>query len=158
MGANARHTGFTVVELLVVMATLSIISVYVVMKNDSVTDATLSSQAYKLASDIRHAQMLATTWGKRLRLTIVPGANGSYSVSCVTAGATAPCNASPVVDPATGQPFSVSLQKGAVLGGPATLDFSSLGQPGGAASYTLSGSSTSTVSVAALTGHVTVSP
>jgi hypothetical protein len=52
--------------------------------------------------------MLAITWNQPLRVTT---AAGSYSISCVTAGA-APCDVSPVVNPATGQAYLVNLEPG----------------------------------------------
>ena len=151
------QAGFTLIEVVVVIVILGIISVYATPKSVSTAEITLPSQAQKLASDIRHTQVLATSWGKSLRLSIITGSNGTYSVSCVTSGSS-PCDISPVVNPSGGS-FSVSLQKNVVLGGTSTVDFNSLGQPSAAATYTLTtGSSTITVSVAALTGFVTVSP
>lgn len=152
------QAGFTLIELIMVIVVLGIVSTYAVMRSGTPTEVTLPSQAETMASNIRHVQTLATTWGRSLRISVATGANGSYSVSCVTVGAS-PCNTSPVINPATGGTFSVSLQKNVVLGGTATLDFNSLGQPTTAASYSLSsGSSTKTVSVAALSGYVTVLP
>lgn len=150
--------GFTLIELVIVIVMISILSTYAIIKSATASEITLPSQAQKFASDIRHVQVLANSWGKSLRLSITPGTNGSYSVSCVTSDSS-PCNVSPVIDPASSSSFNVSLQKGVVLNGNSTLDFNSLGQPSAAASYTLtSGSSTITVSVATLTGFVTVSP
>lgn len=150
--------GYSLIELVVVIVILGIISVYASPRFISTGEVTLPSQAHKLASDIRHAQVLAITWGKSLRLSIAPGPNGSYSVSCVTTSSS-PCNSTPVINPAIGSSFNVVLQKSVVLGGTNSLDFNSLGQPSTAASYTLtSGNSSVTVSVAALTGFVTVSP
>ncbi len=143
------QTGFTLVELVLVIAVLGIMSVYVMTKGMAPAELSLPSQARKLASDIGHAQTLAYTSGKRMRLTIVTaGANGTYGVTCVTAPT--PCNTD----------FSVTLQKDVALAGtPSTLDFTSLGQPSAGASYTLtSGASTKTISVAPLTGFVMVSP
>ncbi len=147
--------GFTLVEMVMVIVLLAVMSVFVVMKSVSPADVTLPSQAQKMATDLRHAQTLASTWGTSLTVS----AGGSvYSVSCLTVSGSAPCNASPVIDPASGAAFNVGLQQGATFISPtsATLTFNSLGQPGAAASYTLSsGSSTSTVSVTATTGKVT---
>jgi type II secretory pathway pseudopilin PulG len=148
--------GFTLIELVMIIVMLSIVSVYVVMNNVSPAAVTLPSQAQKMAVDIRHVQTLATTWGRSLRINT---ANNTYSVTC-TSSVVAPCPSSTstnVIDPATGSSFSVALQNGVSLAGPATLDFSSLGQPSAAASYALSfGGNTRTVCVAGVTGLVNV--
>lgn len=118
-------------------------------------------QADRLRNDLRHTQMLALAWGQPLRLTTAAGA---YSVSCVSAGA-APCNASPVINPATGEPFSVSLEAGLTLSGPGfALDFDALGRPkNGAALLTASatlavagGGAVRNVLVQPITGFATV--
>ncbi len=140
--------GFTLVELVIVIVVLGIVSAYAVMKGVFPAEVTLPSQAQKMASDIRSAQTLAYTSGKRMCLAITAGI---YRVDCGTAGA-CPQSACP-------QSFSVTLEKGVVLGGgPTTIDFNTLGQPSAAASYTLTSGSSVTISVAALTGNVTVSP
>jgi len=143
------------IELIIVIVVLGILSAYAAMKTVSPADVTLPSQAQKMATDLRHAQTLASTWGASL---VVSAGGSAYSVSCLTASASAPCNASPVIDPASGAAFSVGLQQGVSFISPtsATLTFNSLGQPSAAASYTLSsGSSTNTVAVAAMSGKVT---
>ena len=151
------QTGFTLVELVIVIVVLGVMSAYATMKRSSPAEITLPSQAQKMASDIRHTQTLAYTWGKRMRLSVAtPGANGTYRVICFAG--TPACT--------TSNDFSVTLEKGIVLAG-STLYFNSLGQPSdssgspvaSATSYTLGSSSdTETVSVAALTGLVTVTP
>ena len=160
-----RMVGFTIVELIFVIVMVSILSVYAMMRSYSTGELSLPSQAQKMASDIRHAQTLATTQGKRLRITITAAANGNYKVlPCTVNAGVVTCTATPVTDPVTGAGFSVNLKNGVVLAGTATLDFSSLGQPldsSGAstsASYTLTSGSVETITVAALTGYVTVAP
>ncbi len=146
--------GFTVVELVIVIVVLGIVSAYAMMKAASPAELSLPSQAQKLAGDIRHAQTLAYTSGKHLRLTITPGVNGTYQVSsCVTVNG--------VVTSCPTTVFSGGVQEGValqVVAGPNPLDFTSLGQPSAAASYRLASSSTVKVSVAALTGLVHVCP
>ena len=72
-------------KILIVIVVLGIVSAYAMMKAASPAELSLPSQAQKLAGDIRHAQTLAYTSGKHLRLTITPGVNGTYQVSsCVT--------------------------------------------------------------------------
>jgi hypothetical protein len=105
--------------------------------------------------------MLAITWSQALRLNT---AATTYSVSCVTASATPPCNAAPVIDPANGRPYLVNLEPGLDLAGPGfALDLDALGRPkNGAAfiaanaTFTISGAGVArTVVVVPLTGFVT---
>lgn len=152
-----QQRGFTLVELIIVIVVIGIVSAYAIMKNSSPAAYALLSQAQTMASDLRHVQLLATTWGRSLRITAVSGVNGVYSVSCVNAGA-APCNVSPVLNPTTGSAFAVTVHD-AVLSGPASLDISSLGQPAAGAAYAISaGGTTMNVTVAPVTGFVVVSP
>ncbi len=146
--------GFTLVEMITVLAVLLIVSLYAVTKNGNSGAYSLLSQAETMASDIRHAQTLAATWGRSVRITTT---STGYSVSCVTTTGTSPCNVSPVIDPATGASFAVTLENGATLSPAGTLDISSIGRPSAAASYTLSaGTGSKTVNVAALTGFVSL--
>jgi hypothetical protein len=131
---------------------ISAVLVYVAVRTFQPTEALALQQAERLRNDLRRMQTLATTWGQALRLTV--GANG-YSISCVTASALPPCNASPVLDPATRNPYLVNLEPGLTLSGP-TLDIDPLGRPGGAATFTIAGGGVPrTVIVTAITGFAT---
>ncbi len=162
------QNGFTLVEIIIVVVVLGVMSAYAVMKGMPVAEVTLPSQAQKMASDIRQAQTLAYTTGKRMRLTIATGPNGTYSVACRTP-------TPPATSCATD--FSVDVQKGVALcgvvtTGDGTLNFNSWGQPldsldaSTSVSYTIKTATACsvstinmvTISVAALTGNVTVSP
>jgi type II secretory pathway pseudopilin PulG len=158
--APRSFSGWTLIELTIVLVVAAIL-VYVSVRAFQPKEALALEQAERLRNDLRRAQMLAITWGQALRITT---AAGSYSVACVTAAATPPCNASPVLDPATRAPFQVSLEPGLSLAGPGfTLDLDALGRPrNGAAliaanaTYTISGGGPSrTVTVAPFTGFVT---
>lgn len=148
------------IELIMVLIVLGVL-VAVTASRWNATDATAGYQADLLARNIRHMQILAMSWGQPLRLTV---ASPTYSVSCVTASTTAPCNASPVIDPAAGNAFSETLANNVTLAGVA-IDIDSLGRPvsGGALLtanrvYTLTaGAQTWSVTVAPLTGFTTVS-
>lgn len=129
--------GWTLAELVMVLVIASVLGYLAILRFRPLEVQSLQ-QADRLRNDLRHAQMLALTWGRPLRLT---SAAGSYSVSCVTAGA-APCNVSPVIDPATGQPFATTLESGLTLGGPATLDFDAIGVPSAGVTFTVSGGGT----------------
>jgi prepilin-type N-terminal cleavage/methylation domain-containing protein len=155
-GRRIASHGFTLIELVMVMAVVGVIAAYAVVNNLASGAYTLRSQAESLASNLRHAQAMATTRGRSLRVSLTAGTNGSYSVSCVTAGTT-PCDSSPVLDPATGTSFAITVQKGVSIAGPATLDIDNFGKPSAAATYTLTyGGSTFTVTVAPLTGYISI--
>jgi prepilin-type N-terminal cleavage/methylation domain-containing protein len=164
-------SGWTLIELVVVLAVLAIIT-YFGVRSFQPKEAIALQQAERLRNDLRHVQMLALTWGRPLRLT---AAATSYQVCCLDAAMTAclptppvppgPCTVpDPVVDPATGRPFLVALESGLTLG-LATLDFDALGRPwnGGAplpgpgpATFNINGASAArTVLVAPLTGFAT---
>lgn len=162
-GADEKRpaAGFTLTELVVILVIAGILAVVVLVRFDA-GQTTVGYHADRLARDIRHTQMLAIAWGRSLRMTT---AAASYQVACVTAGL-APCDVSPVRDPAGGEPFMVPMQNGVTLS-PASLDFDYLGRPVSAAGTLLStdvmftlasaGKPPSTVTVRSLTGFVVVS-
>ena len=120
---------------------------------------TLPVQAQALADLVRRAQSLAVVRGQRMGVSVATsGVNGRVAVACA---ASAPCNTD----------TSLTVSQGVVLSSASTIYFNSLGQPvngAGAAlqsdaSFTLSyqtgeNNATYTVTVAALTGRVSVSP
>lgn len=167
MRRTSDHSGFTLIEFIVVMLVISVLAVTVVVRVSAKNQSAAIIQADQLRRDISHIQMLALSWGVSLRLvTAVDGA--SYTVSCLTAAAGTACPSVGTVptDPATGQGFSVALADGVRIT-PAgnTLDFDSLGRPLSSGSlitanrtYTLTGSGTSaSVSVRPITGFAEVS-
>jgi prepilin-type N-terminal cleavage/methylation domain-containing protein len=167
-----RQAGLTLIDLLVVVVIVSILAAYGVMKMNSKGDDTLWYQAQRLARDIRHAQVLSSTWGRPLK--IVSTASGSvytYRVECVTPGSS-PCNASAgtaITDPATGNAFSVTLQYGVTLSPATTVYFDIQGRPVNSdgvtinytapiTTYSVTSSGTSvTLALAPVTGFLTVS-
>lgn len=141
-------SGFTLVELIIVIVVLGILSVYAIMTSVSPSELSLPSQAEKMASDIRYVQTLAHTTGKRMRLSMSFGLNGSYSIaSCDSVSS---CGTSVILG---------VVEKDIDLdGSPPTIDFDTLGRPSATATYTLSYGTVSskTVSVEPLTGFVTI--
>lgn len=154
-----RQGGFTLVELVMVMVITGILAAYAVGRYFAPAAVTGSSQAQRFARDLRHAQMLAASWGRQLVVTVNAG---DYQVACTAPAAVPPCNNNPVIDPATGVAFNVGLQDGATLAGPATVHFDSMGRPSTGAAptaatavYTLSaGGSSWTITVNPVTGLV----
>lgn len=168
-----RYAGWSLIELVVVLVVISVL-VFFAVRSYQPKDALALQQAERLRNDLRHVQMLAITWSESLRVTTVaeiPGANcppavaGRYEVRCVSGSATPPCNgANPVVDPATGRPYSISLECGFNISGPGfSLDLDTLGRPknganliGANATFTITGGSVArTVVVVPVTGFVT---
>jgi len=156
----SRVAGFTLLEVVIAVAMLAILVKFAMMKLVTPATLTLPVQAQSVADLIRRAQSLAVVRGQRMGVSVASsGANGRVAIAC--ANGTMPCNTD----------TSFTLSQGVVLGTTGALYFSSLGQPvdsSGAAlvgdtNYTLSyqtGASTTTftVTVAALTGRVTISP
>lgn len=156
-----------------VIVVISIL-VYVSLRAFQPKEAIALQQAERLRNDLRHIQMLALTWNRALRLTVV-GGGASYEVCCLDAAMAAclpnapvppaPCAVpSPVRDPATGLPYSIALEPGLVLAGPVfSLNFDAMGRPkNGAnliaanATFTITGAgSLRTVTVAPVTGFAT---
>jgi type II secretory pathway pseudopilin PulG len=155
----ASYAGWSLIELVVVLV-IGAVLVFFVARSYQPKEALALQQAERLRNDLRHVQMLAITWNRPLRVTVTAN---NYSVSCVTAGAS-PCDVGPVINPADGAPYLVTLEGGLSLAGPGfTLDLDALGRPrNGAAlvtsnaSFTVSGASMArTVTVAPLTGFAT---
>jgi len=156
--------GFSLIELVTVITLVGILSAYAVARWPSDSELKLPSQANLFQAHLKHTQYLASIWGVPLRLTI---AANSYSVSCVTSPGPAPCDVSPVIDPATNEAFNVVLQSGVSLSlasTPAVTDFDSLGRPvssGSIISTTpartfslVAGSSTRNIVLSSITGYV----
>jgi prepilin-type N-terminal cleavage/methylation domain-containing protein len=153
-----KTPGFTLVELVIVVAIVGVIGAYAAMNTYSLGSYSVNSQAQSFARDLRHAQSLAQTWSRTLQVNVVAGANGSYSIQCAATGSF-PCNSIPVVDPATTSSFSNALVHDVVLSGPASLTFNAFGNPSAGATYTLDAPGISkTVTVFPVTGLVTVGP
>jgi len=151
--------GFTLLEMVFIVVVLGVLTKFAMMKLVTPATMTLPTQAQSLADVIRRAQSLAVVRGQVISVSVAAsGADGRVVVACA---ASAPCSTD----------TSLTLSQGAVVGNTGTLYFNSLGQPvnsAGAAlasdtSFTLSyqtgeTNTTYTVTVAALTGRVSVSP
>ncbi len=127
MKYHPRVMGFSLIELLIVMAIMGILSVTTVIVLDSRQKHAVGLQADTLRHHLAHTQLLAISQQQRLKLT-VDNAGGRYQVdSCSSSSCTSTV---PVVDPATGQAFTIWLADGmtmAPING--SVIFDSLGRP-----------------------------
>ena len=152
--------GFTLLELVFVIVVLAALTKFAMAKLVTPGSMTLPAQAQSLADLIRRAQSLAMVRGQRMSVAVASsGANGQVAIAC--ASGTTPCSTD----------TSLTVSQGVAVGTASTIYFNTLGQPvdsvGAArtadATFTLSyttGESTATytVTIAALTGRVSVSP
>lgn len=145
--------GFTLLELVIVTVILGVLAAFAV-PHFAPADNTVAAQADRLARDLRHAQALALNQGRTLDFDVQSAT--AYRVSF---------GGSTLTDPATLQPFTVTLDNNVTLAG-TDIAFDSLGRPVAAGSllatarvFTLSGSTRSaTVTLAPVTGFVRVTP
>lgn len=127
-----KRSGFTLIELVMVIVLISIIAVYVAPKLSNISSTKAASFASKLRADIRYAQDLAMT--RNLRSRVIFGAT-SYAIRT---GTTITCSAFALAaDPATGQTGTIDLTAAPYTGSGITLtlpvmtclEYNSIGQP-----------------------------
>ena len=127
---DGRVTGFTLIELVLVMAIVAIVMSYATIRVQSPGEYTGRYQADRLAAALRHVQQWAGAWGVSLRFNTNAS---SYWVTCVNGIGSAPCvNAGDVItEPGSNQSFDVTLDDGVGLSASpaASFDFDSLGRP-----------------------------
>ncbi|MBI5861502.1 MAG: type II secretion system protein [Rhodocyclales bacterium] len=156
---SAPQTGFTLVELIMVMVLMGILATVALPRFsfsgfDEVgfRDKTRATLEFARKSAVAQRRIACVTLaGNNLTLTI-------DNITPETAGAGA-CPRPlplPTSDAACGGPTNaVCAPNGVALGGPAALSFDALGRPSAAAAYTVTGGTiTYTVNVTAETGYV----
>jgi prepilin-type N-terminal cleavage/methylation domain-containing protein len=143
----SNPSGFTLIELILVMALIGILAAVVLSKIDfgaASSRASVDGAAYMVASDIRYAQefAMANRVSKSIQFSTAPPAN-KYTFNPVSTG----------MDP-SGQ------LSGATIGTTVTFTFNSLGEPtvGGGSFVTLTdGVRSRTITVLQYTGKVNIS-
>jgi type II secretory pathway pseudopilin PulG len=159
----ARYAGWSLIELIVVLVVVSVL-VFFVVRSYQPPEALALQQAERLRNDLRHVQMLALTLNKSLQLkqgAPFPAAcpTASYWVIDCTVAAADPCTGAPntpIVNPATGSNYCVTIEPGLALGG-GSLHFDPLGRPKNAAAL-ISANATFTISGGTAARAVTVAP
>ncbi|WP_346926445.1 prepilin-type N-terminal cleavage/methylation domain-containing protein [uncultured Arthrobacter sp.] len=118
---TSRHAGVTLIELTIVLLLAAVLAAAVAPRWYSAGEATVGFQIDRLARDLRHAQALAHTQGRTLRVNV------ESTRYCVTLAPATDC-AQAIRDPATGAPFVVPLEHDVTLSGTST-ELDSLGRP-----------------------------
>ena len=125
-----NRKGFTLIELVMVIVLIGILAVIAAPKLGNITSTNAGAFTDKLRADVRYAQNLAMTRNARTRVNF---STTSYSVLSSPSGTCNPFTTD--VDPATGGPYSVTLDTGSYAGIALTLpamtclEYDSLGQP-----------------------------
>ena len=117
--------GVTLIELVIVMVIVSLLAISVSMGLNSSTQHRVNLRADEFRRAVSHAQLLAISQGKRLRMNITTG--GYTVVECTNTACSTVTET--ITDPATGEPFSANLAADNITATAATIDFDSLGRP-----------------------------
>jgi MSHA pilin protein MshC len=126
-----NNRGFTLIELIMVLVLIGIVALFAAPKLGNMTTTNAAVFADKLRADIRYAQNLAMTRGRRTRVQFTATI---YSVT-QDAGATGICDLFPsVTDPAGSGALLVQINTGNYTGitiGPSRLclEYDSAGKP-----------------------------
>lgn len=144
--------GFTLIELVLVIALLGILAMAVVTFTPSPSLARLDSASKQVSSDIEYVRQSAMTRETVHGIEFI--ANGNYTAYQTS-------TATPVLDPLTKQNMIVnfsSFYSGVSIQNNYTVEFDRFGKPiGGGGSVTLTnGSTTKIISVQANTGRVSI--
>lgn len=95
-----RHTGFTLIEMVMVLILIGVLAVVFVPRAPSKGSLTFAGQAQQLASDIRYVQALSMTRGQRYCMNFI---GTGYSMT------TSNCSTSVGVEHPAGAVFPITL-------------------------------------------------
>lgn len=131
-----RTSGFTLIELIVVILIIAIVGLFIGMKTPAITLYSLSSVTEQLRRDIRYTQTLAISLNTNYNIIL---STNSYTIS---------------PNPPNGA-YTVTTPSGVTLS-PMNISFNSMGAPGSSATITItaSGVGANTLTISAETGFI----
>ena len=157
----------TLIELVITLVVISLIGGIISTKISSPASLTIGQQADLFANDIRHAQLIAQTWGCQLKIVV---SSSAYEVRNKAVVPNKPkCSSADtvIIDPAKRQNFSTTLRNNVQFSAGSTFDFDLKGRPLNTAtdallttpvSLTLSGGgNTYNFSISHHTGYISMS-
>jgi MSHA pilin protein MshC len=164
--SNLRQQGFTLIELVTVLILLGIVSLAVMPRMTNLASFAARGYVDQAQAALRHAQKTAIA--QRRWVAVTDQANGLSLAACRSgasgdgcAPAATPVCDLPVIDPGTGQAFSITAPAGVSLGHNAAYSgqflFDCEGRPrsvSGSVVYTVSGDLNLSFTVEAETGYV----
>lgn len=118
-----NNKGFTLIELVMVIAIMGIFSFLLLANISGVDKVNVSSTAWKVQSDIRYVHQLAMSTGRSHAISFYDGGNyngGYYVIDTV--------NWQIVTSPETREPMQVNLN-GIGIANPQYIEFNSRGEP-----------------------------
>ena len=152
------YSGFTLIELIMVIVVLLIVAAFVAPKITGVTGTRVNAAARNISADIRYAQQLAISTQTNHGVIFNANPANTYSIYRGTTSTI-------ITDSFTGAAYTVQLNtgdySGVTINGGYTVEFDSLGSPitGGGSSVTVSAGGSApvrTIAVAANTGKVSI--
>ena len=149
--ARALFAGFTMIELVVVMVIAGILAVFAISRINTRSFDT-EGFANRAAAMVRYAQKLAISQRRTVVVVTTAGPPSNIRL-CYTDSICA----SAVREPPGTNAFSYDAPAGISLTA-ATISFNALGRPGAAATISVTGDGTKTITIAAETGYVQYVP
>ena len=161
---NLKQKGMTLIEMVVTFLVISTLSGIAFVKLGSTSGITAAQQANMMVNQIRHAQILAQSWGCQLTIVINATSLEVRNKNAVTGKPLCSSAGSVISNPATGQTFIFSLSNNTQFDNTGTFDFDIKGIPrdtstnailSAATSFNLTGGDTTyTLSISHITGFV----
>jgi MSHA pilin protein MshC len=143
-----RSRGFTLTELVVVIIIATVLAAFAAARISTQGFET-EGFANQTIAMVRYAQKIAISQRRTVAVVVTPGTPGSIRI-CYTDTS---CSGGDVRQPSSTDPLTRTSKSNVTVAG-ASFTFSALGKPSAAATITISGDGSHTLTVEAETGYV----